>query len=332
MDFIELVREAQGKKVLFAQMIEMSLLKTPFLTFSFFSFIFLFGSILTFTKLNNNYELIIAKCSGISTFSFCIPISLTVVLISFIIVFVFQPLSAICLDYNRLLGIKYLGHHAKRVSLQSHGIWLYENSNPPEESKIIFIKNIEKNKILNKVRVYIAGENNDYITSYYANTAKLQGNFLEFNQTQIFKPGKLPEYIEYTKLPTSIVDDQLNLSIPNPDIIPFWNLKSFIEQIRESGFSTLRHELYYMNMLASPLLYLALVFTALAFSTNLPRQGKIGKVFISAGSIGLIIFYAEKISNVLALTGIFPIPVASLAPNVIFLFSSIVLLIHFEEG
>src|SRR5687767_4309534 len=66
MDFIELVREAQGKKILFAQMLEMSLLKTPFLTFSFFSFIFLFGSILTFTKFNNNYEFIIAKCSGIS--------------------------------------------------------------------------------------------------------------------------------------------------------------------------------------------------------------------------------------------------------------------------
>ena len=331
MEFVELIRESQGKKILFARLIEMALLKTPFLTLSFISFIFLFGSILAFTKLNNNYELVIAKSSGISNLSLCIPISIVMITFSLFIVFIFQPVSAICLDYNRILGIKHLGYHAKRVSLQSNGIWLFENSNLSEENKIFFIKNIDKDRVLHNIRIYIAGSDDNFTTSYFAESANLGNNYIDLNNATIFKPDVLPTKEKNLRISTNLVEDQLQLSIPNPDIIPFWDLKNFITRIKESGFSSLKHELYYMNMLFSPLLHLSLVLIALALSTNLPRKGKMGKVFVSAACLGLIIFYAEKITNILALTGIFPVFIAAAAPGFIFLLLSIIALIHLEE-
>ena len=71
---------------------------------------------------------------------------------------------------------------------------------------------------------------------------------------------------------------------------------------------------------------------ALSCSLNLPRQGKLGVVFIVGSIIAIGIFFIDKIVNVMALTGILPISVAVLAPSLTYLLISIAVLIHYEEG
>jgi lipopolysaccharide export system permease protein len=332
MDFLELIRESQGKKILLGQMLQMSFYKTPFIAFSFFPFIFLFGSILTFTKLNNSFELIAAKCSGISIWSLCAPIALTIILLSWLILWVFQPISAILLDNNRSLGAKYFGYSSKRVSLQSNGVWLYDQTINPEDEKIIFVKHVETGKLLEKVSVYTSGKKEDFTTSYFAETGIIENQSLMLKDVVKQEPGVEPIRYKQVSLPTSLVEDQIQQNIPYPDIIVFWKLSSFIEQIKQSGFSTLRHELYHKSMLASPLLYLSLVFIALSCSINLPRKGKLGIVFVTGGAIGIFIFFIDKITNVMALTGALPINIAAIAPGVIYLLLSVAALIHYEEG
>lgn len=332
MDFLELIRESQGKKIILNQMLQMSLYKIPFITFSFFPFIFLFGSILTFTRLNNSFELTAAKCAGISIWSLCLPIILVIILLSWIILWLFQPISAILLDNNRILGAKHLGYNAKRVSLQSNGIWLYDQTINSEDEKVIFIKHVETGKLLSKIAVYSAGKKDDFTTSYFAETGVIENQSLVLNDVIRQEPAKEPEHFAQLSLPTSLVEDQIQQSIPHPDIIPFWKLKSFIAQVKQSGFSTLRHELYYKSMLATPLLYLSLVLIALSCSINLPRKGKLGVVFITGSAIGIFIFFIDKITNVMALTGTLPINIAAIAPGTIYLLLSIAALIHYEEG
>ncbi len=332
MDFLELIREAQGKKILLSQMLQMSLCKIPFIAFSFFPFIFLFGSILTFTKLNNSFELTAAKCAGISIWSLCAPIVLVITLLSWLILWTFQPISAILLDNNRVLGAKYFGYSSKRVSLQSNGVWLCDQAEDPKDDKIIFVKHVETGKLLANISVYSAGEKDDYTTSYTADLGTIENHSLILKNVIKQAPGVEPVRYEQISLPTGLVEDQIQQNIPHPDIIPFWKLSGFIEQVKQSGFSTLRHELYYKSMLATPLLYLSLVLIALSCSINLPRKGKLGIVFVSGGAIGILIFFIDKIINVMALTGTLPINIAAIAPGSIYLLLSVAALIHYEEG
>ena len=329
-EFLELIREAQGKKILLSQMLRMTLYKVPFLIFSFFPFIFLFSSIMTFTKMNNNYELIAMKCAGTSIWSVCLPIALTIVILSWIILFVFQPISAILLDSNRILGTKYLGYVAKRVSIQANGIWLYDQAN--NDNKIISINHIDKGNILSKVAIYCGGEKNDFTTSFFADSAIIKDHNIILTNVYQYYPSNDPIYYKDLTLPTNIADEQIQQNIPHPDIIPFWNLKSFIIQAKHSGLSTIRHELYYQSMMASTLLYLSLVFIALTCSINLPRKGRMGTVFILGGGIGIVIFFIDKITNVMALTGALPITVAAVIPGTIYFLVSAAMLIHYEEG
>ena len=85
-------------------------------------------------------------------------------------------------------------------------------------------------------------------------------------------------------------------------------------------------------MLSTPLLYISLVLIALSCSLNLPRKGKLGFVFIAGGTIGILVFFINKVTSVMALTGALPLTIAILAPSVSYLLLSISLLIHCEEN
>jgi lipopolysaccharide export system permease protein len=332
-DFLELARESQGKNLPMGQMLSMVCYKIPFLILSFLPFIFLFGSILTFSKLNNSFELAAAKSSGISIWSLCIPIVSSILILTLLITWAFQPLSAIFLDHNRILSAKYLGHKTKMMSFQSNGIWLNDQMNNPEDEKIITLKYISsQSKILSGITVYYAGKNSDFSTRYIAESASLENNSLILNKVFKYTPGKEKQFFENLSLPTNLKIKQIQENIPNPDIIPLWDLKKFIQQIKQSGFSTLKHKLYYKSILASPLLYISLVLIALACSIHLPRSGKLGVAFVTGGVIGLIIFFINKIMNVMALTGVLPVNFAILAPSISYLLLSIAALIHCEEG
>ncbi|MEK6734719.1 MAG: LptF/LptG family permease [Pseudomonadota bacterium] len=296
LDFLELMRDSQGKHLLIRQMLQIVFFKVPFITYSFIPFVFLFGSILTFTKLNNSFELAAANSAGISIWSLCIPISLTVFAISILILSVFQPISASFLNKNGLLVSKYLGHKTSRVSIQSNGIWLYDQTNNPQNDKIIKIMHIAKDeKLFSGILVFSAGEDNSFTTSFRASSSSIENGYLLLSDAEKFTPGKEPEKYNIISLPTNLTNDQIQESIPNPDIIQFWHLRSFIKNIKQSGLSALKHELYYKSMLASPLLYLSLVFIALVSSINLPRKGKLGIVFLVAGLIGIMVFFINKV-------------------------------------
>lgn len=333
LDLLEIIRKVQGKEILIMQMLKIAFYKVPFLIFSFLPFIFLFGSVLTFTKLNNNFEIAAAKSAGISVWSLSIPLLGVVVILSLLILWVFHPISAVFLDKNRILENKYFDYKSNRVSLNPNGIWLHDQSDNPIDEKFITAKYVEKHgQLLWNVKVYCAGNKSDFTTSYFAKTAFIKDNFLILHNVTKFEPESDPITLEYIDLPTNIAAEQIQESIANPEIIPFWELKAFIKQIKQAGFSTIKHELYYKSLIVSPLLYISLVLISLSCSLNLPRKGKTGVVFVTGSLIAILIFFVDKIVNVMALTSVLPINLAVLAPSFIYFLLSCIILIHYEEG
>lgn len=331
-DFLELVRESQGRKVELWNMFSIVLCKIPFILYSFLPFIFLFGSILTFTKLNNNYELTAIKSAGMSVWAIGFPVISTVLLLSIFMVFFFQPISALFLDLNTQLGIKYLNYKSKRVSIQDSGIWLYDQSVLSSNDKIIRIQKInKKDKSLEDVEIFLAGENMGFDINLNAQTAKIEKTDLLLSNVKIYKPGNNVEKLQTLTLPINFSQEQIQENIPNPDVIKIWQMPKIINKIKESGFSPIKHKLYWYTQLSSPLLYISIVIISFVCSVNLPRKGKLGIVFVSGSAIGFLLFFINKIFNIYALTSLLPIPVAAIAPSLLYLFISFIALLHYEE-
>ena len=236
------------------------------------------------------------------------------------------------MDKNRLLENKYFDYKSNRVSLNSNGIWLYDQTPNLADEKFITAAHVsDHGQSLSAAKVYYAGEKYDFTTSYAAEVISIENDSLLLNNVTKYSPGVPAEYLKQVVLPTSLVVDQIQESIANPEIIPFWSLSDFIKQVKQSGFSTLKHELYYKSLMASPILYVSLVLIALSCSINLPRNGKMGVVFIYGSAIAIFIYFVEKMVNVMALTAVLPINIAVLAPSIAYLLLSSAALIHYEE-
>ena len=153
---------------------------------------------------------------------------------------IFQPISAVFLDNNRLLGAKYLGYNPKSVSVQANGIWLYDQTSNPENDKIITIKHIvERGKILSDVMVYYADHDHNFITSYIADTASIENGTLIMNEVKQYYPGKEAQYYKLISLPTDLDQEQIQEIIPHPDIIQFWDLNNFIKRIKQLRYNSI---------------------------------------------------------------------------------------------
>lgn len=332
LDLLEIFRKVQGKEIVILQILKISFYKVPFLVYNFLPFIFLFAAILTFTKLNNNFEIAAAKSAGVSIWALSAPIVILVAILGLLIILLFQPISAIFLDKNRVLENKYFNYKTNRVSLNPNGIWLHDQSSDGSSEKFINAKHVTKlGQALSGVTVYDVDTNKDFINSFFAETSYLKDNKLVMNNVLKYDSSLKPIYFEQYSLPTNLRVEQIQESIANPEIIPFWYLSAFIKQIKEAGFSTLKHELYYKSLLVSPIMYLSLILISLSCSINLPRKGKVGLVFIVASVISIFIFFTDKIINVMALTSVLPLDLAVLAPSLVYFLLSCIMLVHFEE-
>ncbi len=330
-DFVELLREVQSKEVAISKLVEAVLYKIPYLVISLLPFIFLFSSTLTFSKFNNNFELAAIKSIGVSIWSLVIPLFFSIFVLSAIFVFIFQPISAVLLDYNSVLGAKIIGGGNNKISIQEKGIWLHESDNSTQE-KIIKIMKVKKDKnIFSNITVFIAGENKDFQESYKAQ----DGFFKEGNLTLInvkkFLPGEEAKEIDKLDIRTELTPKQIQENIPIPDEIKFWKIPSFIKLLKQAGFSPLKHEYYYYNLIMSPLLNIALVLIGLVFSLSLPRKGRVGVSLLSSAITGVIVFFIVKVFNILALTSVLPVYLSLLIPFISILLVFLLRLIQIEE-
>lgn len=335
-DLFELIRKVQNKEMILSKLLLISFFKFPFIVFEFLPFIFLFSSVITFTKFNNSNELLAIKSSGLSYVSLMSPFIVFILGFSFCLIFFFQPISAAMLDKNRILENNYFGYKSNRVSIKSNGIWIIDkedfNSNSAND-KIIFAEKITADdKILSQIMIMVAGEKNNYTESYYAQKAKIIDNNLKiFNVTKFISGEKSINYDELT-LKTSIKPSQLQEVIKNPELISFWSLSKIIDKIKKSGMNATKHEVYYKNLFNLPFLFASIIIYGFVFSLNSPRQLKIGIPYIKASILGLVIYVLNKMAAVLSLTAILSIEVSLIIPLLIYLSIAGAYLIHKDES
>ena len=75
------------------------------------------------------------------------------------------------------------------------------------------------------------------------------------------------------EMPTNLTARKIQDSFAAPETMSFWELPSFIRLLENSGFSALRHRLYFDALLARPLLFAAMVLIAASFSLRMQRRG-----------------------------------------------------------
>ena len=145
-------------------------------------------------------------------------------------------------------------------------------------------------------------------------------------------PQAQPEKREFYTIPTNLTLAQIQDSFSSPDTMSFWELQDFIAVLEQSGFSALRHKLYFHSLLATPILLSAMIFIAAIFSLKFSRRSKTGIRIFGAVFAGFLLFFMTKFTSSYGMAGNMPIVLAAWSPAIISIIVGAWMLLHQEDG
>ena len=333
--FVNLSREvAVRADVGVAQLFGLTLLQAPSIVLLLLPFVFLFGGMAAYVGLNRRSELVAMRAAGVSAWRFILPSAIAAALIGVLVVLVLNPLAAASsasYESNRAnLMENYLTDAPKAV-------WLRQGDDRTQ----IVIHASQRDTAEGRVRLH------DVSLFVYQKNREGRPEFkrrIEADQAQLY-PGywKLTDVKEASAGESSVLSDSLSIRssldaesamerFAAPESVAFWRLPDAIRLTEQAGFSANGYRLRFQQLLATPVLFAAMLILAAAFSLRLARLGGLAGLAGAGVGLGFVVFFFNEFSGALADADIIPLFAAAWAPPVVALLSGLALLCYTEDG
>ena len=332
-DSVDVLRRAASRDVPYRVILEITVLRLPNNLEQIAPFAFLFGGILCFNKLTRSRELVVTRASGVSVWQFLLPsISLSLLIGVFMICF-FNPLSAMMNNKAAMLEDKYLDSTSSLITFSKSGLWLKQRPTKDEGVTLITAANISADsRDFKDVTIFQFTPDNKFLRRVDAKNGKLMPGEWDFTDVIINAPNMLPKTMPGVRMPTKLSLAQIQDSFNPPDTISFWELPEFIHNLEESGFSALKHKLYFHQILTTPIVLATMILIAAVFSLRFSRRNRNGLLISGGVFTGFLFFFVTRVTASFGINGSMPIVLAAWTPTFIFVVIGIWILLHLEDG
>ena len=240
------------------------------LTLEAMALIIMLSSILTFSWLSNSNEIPILKTSGKSAFRILLPPVIITILLGLIVTFIGGPLVSASMRASDTVLERLNLTNKNSFSVSDNDIWLRDknesidmvikastmNSTATVFYDLIFFEFYGQEKLNRKIK---------------ASKAILRDNFWELTNVKILDNNLRPEIkskpitIKQLDVPTSLTNEQITDSFADPRVISIYSIKQFISRLEMSGYSAVRHKLFFLTELSRPIFFTAMLLIAAMF-------------------------------------------------------------------
>ena len=282
-------------------------LRIPMLTLEAMALIIMLSSILTFSWLSNSNEIPILKASGKSAFRILLPPIIITVLLGLIVTFIGGPLVSASMRASDTVLERLNLTNKNSFSVSDNDIWLRDknesidmvikastmNSTATVFYDLIFFEFYGQEKLNRKIK---------------ASRAILRENFWELTDVKILDNNLRPEIksepitIKQLDVPTSLTNEQITDSFADPRVISIYSIKQFISRLEMSGYSAVRHKLFFLTELSRPIFFTAMLLIAAIFLLGTESKLSRGIKIFFCLFIGFLLFSIQKIFESFALT------------------------------
>ncbi len=333
-DIVELLRRTASKPdVGFSSVVEMALLKLPYLGQELFPFAVLFGAMSAFWRLTRSNELVITRAAGVSAWQFMLPVLIVAFALGAIHVGIFNHFASATLTRYQLLEARHLKGNDNFLALSGSGLWLRQ-SNELGQSVVHADQVLQQDQDveLNNVVVFMYSGADSFSGRLNAKTARLEDGFWRMTDTWVYKPDERPVFEKEHWLETDLTLNKIQDSFAPPETMSFWALPDFIKQLEKAGFSAIRHKLHWHTLLAAPFLMCAMVLIAATFTLRQSRRG--ATTFVIAGGVftGFILYFFSDVVFALGLSDSIPVALAAWTPSGVATLLGLTTLFHLEDG
>lgn len=339
-DTVELIRRAaKVEDVPLGTVLQMGLFKLPEVGQLLFPFAILFGAMFTFWQLNRRSELVVLRASGFSVWQFLAPAMGVAILIGLLQIGLINPFGALLISRYQQLEGHYLEQQENRIALFMGGLWLRQNTggaadtDAASEYAIIHARKIQQpGWLLLEPTVYYFDAGDSLLARLDAAQARLERGHWIFREVKIHpRSGPAVEKATHA-LPSRLTTADIEESFSSPQSLSFWQLPAHIRTMEETGFDASRLRVHYQNLMAQPLLFVAMILLAATVSMRPPRLG--GAMGLLGGGvfIGFFVFFMSSYLQALGSSQQIPPVLAAWSPAVVCLLLGLSSVINLEDG
>ncbi|EKE10510.1 MAG: hypothetical protein ACD_16C00018G0002 [uncultured bacterium] len=330
-DFAEIQRRAGSKEVDLGIKLSMVLLRAPQFLEQALPFVVLIAALFVFWRLNRANELIIIRSSGVSLWRIIVPVSLTALLIGFIDLAGFNPLSSAFQERYEKLEKHYLSRHKEDIKISSTGLWFSEKVD--SNLKIYRTSKVDLKKLEFKdLNIIITSQSNEFVERIDAKTGRIYKGQLYLRDGWDLVAGKVAESFAEKKMATTLTKKKIEGLQVNRSIFSFWKLPAYMSLLDAAGLQILKYQMSWYSMIASVFWLGFMVLLAAAFSCRPLRQGKT-VFFILLGLLaGFFLYFFKDMTFAMGASGVLPPIIAAWLPPVITAMVGSVILFNQEDG
>ena len=333
-DTVELLRRASNHdNVGLGLVSQMGLMKLPFIAQQIFPFAVLFAGMISFGRLTRTSELVVTRAAGVSAWQFLLPVLFVALLLGIFKVSAFNPLaSAMLSEYDRLNSVHLKGQ-SNLLAISKNGLWLRQSTGKDQSVIHAPKMTIIKNEIsLSEVSIFVYEGGHKFVSRINANKADLEDGFWHLRDVWINVTDKPVKFIKEYWVETDINLNSIHESFSPPETMSFWDLPEFIANLERSGFSALRHRLYWHSLLSSPLLLCAMVLIAATFTLRQTRRANTTFIIVGGVLTGFLLFFFSDVILALGLRESIPVVLAAWTPSGISTLLGLTMVFHLEDG
>lgn len=329
-DFVELLRRSSDLGGVSTRSIAfLSLLRAPAASEQLMPFCVLCGAMAAFLDLTRKLELLVARAVGVSVWGFLAPPLAIGLLIGVASVTLFNPVSALMRQRADAIEAQIFG--AGRAADASAHLWLRQKSIDGEA--IIKARAATADGArLTAPTAYVYGPDGRFEAEVEAEDAQLLDGVWRFDNARVLMPGQEAMEVRNYLLATNLTGQQVAKGPVAPESVPFWELQTARRQTDGAGLDSTGFRLQFQTLLARPLLFIAMVLIAAAFSLRFFRFGGIAKMVGGGVAAGFVLYVATKLVGDLGGAGLLSAPVAAWSPAVVAGMLGALALLNQEDG
>ncbi len=301
-DFFETTKDAKNIENALQISTQIVLFRIPNLLETILHFIILLAALFTFYKMSNNSEIVVIRTSGKSIFQIVKFPAFISFLFGIFVITIYNPISStLNVKSERLRNIYFKNEKEDFLELKN-GLWLKQKNIETNNGEIIIKASKVYKDILifdDVVLIYI-DDNDNFIKRINARTIRLMDNNTWIaNDNYIIIEGKELEFVKEIVIPTNLTKKFISKTIQNDYEsmynISFWKLRSSIQELKQSGFNTLKFEIRYYYLMTVPFLFAIMILISAYFGIVNTRNNKKYISVIQGIAVGFIIFISHNI-------------------------------------
>lgn len=336
-DLIEQTRRFSEEGISFSKRLGLSFLNAPETINQILPIIVSLATVVMFIGLARTSELIVTRAAGRSAMrSLCSPIAVSLV-VGGLAVAVLNPIVASTSKESATLTQNYRSGEVSVLSISSEGLWLRQGD-ANGQTVISAAQSNADASVLYDVTLVVYAPDAGPVRRIEAESASLGGGKWSLHDAKVWplfsgvNPEANAKTHELLEIPSSLTLDNIRESLGKPSSVSIWELRNFIDQLEQAGFSARRHKVWFQIEMARPFFLMAMVLVAAAFTMRHTRSGGTGTAVLTAVLIGFGLFFIRSFAQILGENGQIPILLAAWAPPVAAIFLSLGFLLHAEDG